>query len=133
MSIGILRVKSGFDYSKIIASEEVVEHKAKEAMPKGGLSLEPHGDGEGNLKSRKVSVFRGKDGNFISSKHVAGIQMFTNKTYTGFIDVWWLYDDGGLTLLLPYILTTRKQYANCKLRVFGLSNSNSQGLDEEQK
>jgi hypothetical protein len=25
----------------------------------------------------------------------------------GTIDVWWLYDDGGLTLLLPYILTTR--------------------------
>ena len=55
----------------------------------------------------QVSVFRGHDGNFISSKHVAGIQMFTNKTYTGFIDVWWLYDDGGLTLLLPYILTLR--------------------------
>ena len=52
-------------------------------------------------------MFRGHDGNFISSKHVAGIQMFTNKTYTGFIDVWWLYDDGGLTLLLPYILTLR--------------------------
>ena len=27
---------------------------------------------------------------------------------TGTIDVWWLYDDGGLTLLLPYILTTRQ-------------------------
>ena len=58
----------------------------------------------------RVSVFRGHDGNFISSKHVAGIQMFTNKTYTGFIDVWWLYDDGGLTLLLPYILTLRWVY-----------------------
>ena len=108
-------------------------------------------------------MFRGHDGNFISSKHVAGIQMFTNKTYTGFIDVWWLYDDGGLTLLLPYILTLRwanfisihfgkkfwkvkqkhklkhtvhdfrKQYSNCKLRVFGLSSSSSQGLDEEQR
>jgi hypothetical protein len=28
----------------------------------------------------------------------------------GFIDVYWLYDDGGLTLLMPYILTTRKKY-----------------------
>ena len=78
-------------------------------------------------------MFRGHDGNFISSKHVAGIQMFTNKTYTGFIDVWWLYDDGGLTLLLPYILTLRKQYSNCRLRVFGLRSSSSEGLDSEQR
>ncbi len=131
LAIGILRVKSGFDYSKIIASEEVVEQKKNEEAPKGGLALTvPE---EGGQKSRKVSVFRGRDGNFISSKHVAGIQMFTNKTYTGFIDVWWLYDDGGHTLLLPYILQQRKQYSNCKLRVFGLSNRSSQGLDEEQK
>ena len=67
----------------------------------------------------QVSVFRGHDGNFISSKHVAGIQMFTNKTYTGFIDVWWLYDDGGLTLLLPYILTLR--WVNISNSVYSLS------------
>ena len=28
----------------------------------------------------------------------------------GFIDVWWMYDDGGLTLLIPYILSTRYCY-----------------------
>merc|ERR1719264_1808970 len=132
LSIGILRVKQGFDYSKIIASEEVVTQKKNEEAPKGALTLGLD-EGGAEKKSRRVSVFRGHDGNFISSKHVAGIQMFTNKTYTGFIDVWWLYDDGGLTLLLPYILTLRKQYANCKLRVFGLSSSSSLGLDEEQK
>ncbi|XP_067665544.1 solute carrier family 12 member 3-like [Haliotis asinina] len=36
----------------------------------------------------------------------------------GTIDVWWLFDDGGLTLLLPQILSTRKQWRGCKLRVF---------------
>ena len=30
------------------------------------------------------------------------------------IDIYWLYDDGGLTLLVPHILHTRKLYANCK-------------------
>ena len=77
-------------------------------------------------------MFRGHDGNFISSKHVAGIQMFTNKTYTGFIDVWWLYDDGGLTLLIPHIIKTRKQFKNCKIRVFSLANK-STGLDLETR
>uniref|UniRef100_A0A669BMX3 Solute carrier family 12 member 3 n=1 Tax=Oreochromis niloticus TaxID=8128 RepID=A0A669BMX3_ORENI len=34
------------------------------------------------------------------------------------IDVYWLSDDGGLTLLLPYLLTRRKRWAKCKVRVF---------------
>ena len=43
------------------------------------------------------------------------------KQHTGTIDVWWLYDDGGMTLLLPYILTTRSKFSKCKLRVFFLT------------
>ncbi|KAK2841825.1 hypothetical protein Q5P01_012025 [Channa striata] len=34
------------------------------------------------------------------------------------IDVYWLSDDGGLTLLLPYLLTRRKRWGRCKVRVF---------------
>lgn len=36
--------------------------------------------------------------------------------------MYWLYDDGGLTLLLPHILTTRAKFHKCKLRVFFLSD-----------
>lgn len=50
----------------------------------------------------------------------------------GTIDVWWLYDDGGLTLLLPYILTTRQNWSNCKLRIFALANRKDE-LDGEQR
>ncbi|XP_066156411.1 bumetanide-sensitive sodium-(potassium)-chloride cotransporter [Euwallacea fornicatus] len=50
----------------------------------------------------------------------------------GTIDVWWLYDDGGLTLLLPYIMSTRSSWKNCKLRVFALAN-NSEGMELEQR
>uniref|UniRef100_A0AAQ4QL13 Solute carrier family 12 member 3 n=1 Tax=Gasterosteus aculeatus aculeatus TaxID=481459 RepID=A0AAQ4QL13_GASAC len=31
------------------------------------------------------------------------------------IDVYWLSDDGGLTLLLPYLLSRRKRWARCKV------------------
>ena len=64
------------------------------------------------IKTRKVStaVYRGIDGLPLQSKTMANIELFKDKKRTGFIDVWWLYDDGGLTLLLPYILTTRKQF-----------------------
>lgn len=65
--------------------------------------------------------------------------------------MWWLYDDGGryrhrlelfiqlndhdhsgLTLLLPYILTTRTAWSSCKLRVFCLANRKEE-LDSEQR
>lgn len=57
---------------------------------------------------------------------------FQNKKRTGTIDVWWLYDDGGLTLLLPYILTTRDQFVDCSLRVFTLANKRDE-LDRETR
>ncbi|KAM8960637.1 solute carrier family 12 member 3-like [Pelodytes ibericus] len=34
------------------------------------------------------------------------------------IDIYWLYDDGGLTLLIPYLLTRRKRWSRCKVRVY---------------
>ena len=54
------------------------------------------------------------------------------KKHVGYIDVWWLYDDGGLTLLIPYILTMRKQYAECALRIFALAKD-SNNKEEETK
>ncbi|XP_032514498.1 bumetanide-sensitive sodium-(potassium)-chloride cotransporter [Danaus plexippus] len=50
----------------------------------------------------------------------------------GGVDVWWLYDDGGLTLLLPYILSTRRAWASCPLRVFTLANNNAEMEIEER-
>jgi len=68
----------------------------------------------------------------LESLAMANIEMFRDKKKTGIIDVWWLYDDGGLTLLLPHILTTRKQFKSCKLRVFTLANRNH-ALDQQQR
>lgn len=36
----------------------------------------------------------------------------------GTIDVWWLADDGGLTILIPYILSLHNSWKDCKLRIF---------------
>jgi sodium/chloride transporter 3 len=40
------------------------------------------------------------------------------QTSSPIIDVWWLFDDGGLTLLLPYLLRRRKRWRNCQFRIF---------------
>jgi len=134
MSFCMLRTNEGFDFSTQIASEqqiirEVPLEKGDEDADVTGASLAiPDNAGEVQKRTRKVStaVYRGADGNNLDNKTVDKIIQFRQKKRTGTIDVWWLYDDGGLTLLLPHIVTTRKQFKDCKLRVFTLANKNDQ-------
>jgi solute carrier family 12 sodium/potassium/chloride transporter 2 len=77
------------------------------------------------LRTRTVSraTYDGKDGNPLDKNIMDNITQFQHGTKKkGFIDVWWMYDDGGLTLLLPYILSTRQMFSECSLRVFTLGN-----------
>ncbi|OQR67869.1 solute carrier family 12 member 2-like, partial [Tropilaelaps mercedesae] len=60
------------------------------------------------------------------------VNQFLRKQRKGTIDVWWLYDDGGLTMLVPYLLSTRSNWSSCKLRVFSLANKKEE-LDREQR
>ncbi|XP_046626478.1 bumetanide-sensitive sodium-(potassium)-chloride cotransporter [Neodiprion virginianus] len=68
----------------------------------------------------------------ISKEVLTSVTRFQRKQKKGTIDVWWLYDDGGLTLLMPYIISTRSNWASCKLRVFALANRHSE-LEYEQR
>ncbi|NXB35388.1 S12A3 protein, partial [Eulacestoma nigropectus] len=47
------------------------------------------------------------------------------------IDIYWLFDDGGLTLLIPYLLGRKKRWGKCKIRVFVGGQINR--IDEERK
>merc|ERR1712154_219363 len=38
-------------------------------------------------------------------------------------DIWWLFDDGGLTLLMGHLLTKRDRFRNHKLRIMALDES----------
>eukprot|EP00484_Ammonia_sp_Unknown_P030043 CAMPEP_0197025026 /NCGR_PEP_ID=MMETSP1384-20130603/5465_1 /TAXON_ID=29189 /ORGANISM="Ammonia sp." /LENGTH=1058 /DNA_ID=CAMNT_0042453505 /DNA_START=61 /DNA_END=3237 /DNA_ORIENTATION=+ len=42
-----------------------------------------------------------------------------------FIDVWWLIDDGGLTVLLPYLMKLHRFWRDCRLRLNIIANSNA--------
>uniref|UniRef100_A0AC35TMV5 AA_permease domain-containing protein n=1 Tax=Rhabditophanes sp. KR3021 TaxID=114890 RepID=A0AC35TMV5_9BILA len=64
---------------------------------------------------------------------LTSINRFKNKIKQPIIDVWWLFDDGGLTLLIPYLLSIPKSYLeNAKLRVFTVSAS-SGGIEQMQR
>lgn len=68
----------------------------------------------------------------IPKEILTAVNQFQRKQKKGTIDVWWLYDDGGLTMLLPFILSTRSQWSGCRMRVFALANKKDQ-LDREQR
>uniref|UniRef100_A0A3Q4GE05 Solute carrier family 12 member 10, tandem duplicate 1 n=1 Tax=Neolamprologus brichardi TaxID=32507 RepID=A0A3Q4GE05_NEOBR len=54
--------------------------------------------------------------------------VFQNTQGKKSIDVYWIADDGGLTLLVPYLITRRKHWRNCKIRVFIVGDE--QNMDE---
>jgi len=43
----------------------------------------------------------------------------------GYMDVWWLVDDGGLTLLIPYVFHQKELWNKCEIRVFSIAGDPS--------
>ncbi|XP_052869377.1 bumetanide-sensitive sodium-(potassium)-chloride cotransporter-like [Anopheles cruzii] len=75
----------------------------------------------------------GSDSSRLAPKAIIDqLNVFQRKHPTGgTIDVWWLYDDGGLTVLIPYILSLRSTWSRCQVRIFALTNHQAT-LAEEQ-
>ncbi|XP_054278489.1 solute carrier family 12 member 4 isoform X2 [Macrosteles quadrilineatus] len=49
-----------------------------------------------------------------------GINFFPESTekVAGNIDIWWIVHDGGLLMLLPFLLKQHRTWKNCKMRIF---------------
>ncbi|RXN16426.1 solute carrier family 12 member 1 [Labeo rohita] len=127
----ILRISQGMDISHILRAEEEMERMLLEqqALEMEENDFQPQGvKGFFNRSkkssktelTRKVSldVPQTSDLAKMNQRLVEASSQFKRKQGKGTIDVWWLFDDGGLTLLLPHILTTRKKWKDCKLRIF---------------
>ncbi|XP_068443269.1 solute carrier family 12 member 3-like [Clinocottus analis] len=57
--------------------------------------------------------------------------VFQNDQGKKTIDVYWIADDGGLTLLVPYLLTRRKRWHRSQIRVFIVGDE--QNMEEGRK
>lgn len=78
-------------------------------------------------------LFTTPSGKEIPANAINSLSIFKKKQGKGVIDVWWLYDDGGLTMLLPYIISCRQDWESCKLRVFSLAGDKNQlEIDKEK-
>ncbi|XP_078252212.1 solute carrier family 12 member 2 isoform X1 [Rhinoraja longicauda] len=144
----VIRLKEGFNISHLQAQEELCMSQEKTARPKDTVVNLEHSDADSKPSSKSVSETNSPavsqdhkdeedDGkastqpllkkevkgssvplNMADQKLLQASSMFKKKQGKGTIDVWWLFDDGGLTLLIPYLLTTKKKWKDCKIRVF---------------
>ncbi|XP_058268622.1 solute carrier family 12 member 2 isoform X2 [Hemibagrus wyckioides] len=137
----ILRLREGLDISHIQGQDDT--SGMKDVVVSIDLSKDSDGDSS-KLSSKTTSVQNSpavqkddEDGkaptqpllrkdkasptaplNVDDQKLLEASQQFQKKQGKGTVDVWWLFDDGGLTLLIPYLLTNKKKWKDCKIRVF---------------
>merc|ERR1712071_346799 len=89
---------------------------------------------QSRLKKKKDRMLnRDPQGNVLPEDVQNGICRFRTKQKNGTIDVWWLYDDGGLSMLLPHILSLRSNWSNSKLRVFCLDDNKADNMKDNMR
>uniref|UniRef100_A0AAX7UXF4 Solute carrier family 12 member 3 n=1 Tax=Astatotilapia calliptera TaxID=8154 RepID=A0AAX7UXF4_ASTCA len=120
----MLRVNQGLDVSHIVEAEGLLEAFNKGLQRSGSSQIR-------YLKKLSVCGSPPPQVAKMNEKLVEASLQFKKKQPKGTIDVWWLFDDGGLTLLLPYILTTRKKWKDCKMRIFMAGQPGRSDLDKE--
>jgi len=146
LSVLVLRTPRGLDYSNHILEEELVEAEDRDPVVlepfsdpvrpelSRKISVEPSGGKKKKVGKNKVSVDRAQVGMlgkainmlvFGGDNHRdigADIKEFRDKKRRGNLDIWWLFDDGGMPVLLGHILKSRMQFADCNIRVFTLGS-----------
>uniref|UniRef100_G3PPC3 Solute carrier family 12 member 2 n=1 Tax=Gasterosteus aculeatus aculeatus TaxID=481459 RepID=G3PPC3_GASAC len=132
----ILRLRDGLDVSHIQGQDEIIQ--SQEKPPGGGkdvlVSVGPNKNSE-SCPSKATSgqniplIVRGEHRgcqsqdtkcplSLTEQRLLEASQQFKKKQGKGTIDVWWLFDDGGLTLLIPFLLTNGSKWGDCRIRVF---------------
>ncbi|KAJ4920387.1 hypothetical protein JOQ06_024535 [Pogonophryne albipinna] len=144
----ILRLKEGLDVSHIQGQDELLSSQEKSGMKDVIVSIDTSKDSDADSSkpsSKAISLQNSPapqkdeedDGkaptrpllkkdkrsptmplNVSDQRLLTASQQFQQKQGKGTVDVWWLFDDGGLTLLIPYLLTNKKRWKDCKIRVF---------------
>ncbi|PWA15251.1 hypothetical protein CCH79_00020352 [Gambusia affinis] len=129
----ILRLQEGLDVSHIQGQDELLSSQEKSSGVKDvivSIDTSKDSDCDSSKPSSKTTSLQNSPAvqkekksptvplNVSDQKLLEASQQFQQKQGKGTVDVWWLFDDGGLTLLIPYLLTNKKRWKDCKIRVF---------------
>ncbi|KAK4816342.1 hypothetical protein QYF61_015656 [Mycteria americana] len=128
----VIRLKEGLDISHLQGQEELLSSQEKSPCTKDvivkvdyskkaerdtSIAFAPSSS-ERTATLHKDSKSPSSPLNLADQRLLDASTQFQKKQGKSNIDVWWLFDDGGLTLLIPYLLTTKKKWKDCKIRVF---------------
>ncbi|KAM4861321.1 solute carrier family 12 member 2 isoform 1-T1 [Thomomys bottae] len=123
----VIRLQEGLDISHLQGQEELLSSQEKSPGTKDvvlNVDYSKKSDLDTSKPSGEKSVTHKESKGPVAPLNVADQKLleastqFQKKQGKNTIDVWWLFDDGGLTLLIPYLLTTKKKWKDCKIRVF---------------
>ncbi|KAJ8287269.1 hypothetical protein GJAV_G00049610 [Gymnothorax javanicus] len=144
----IIRLKEGLDISHIQGQDELLSSQEKSSGMKDvivSIDMSKDSDGDSSKPSSKATTAQNspaiqKDDeddiraptqpllkkdksptvplNIADQRLLDSSKQFQKKQGRGTVDVWWLFDDGGLTLLIPYLLINKKRWKDCRIRVF---------------
>jgi len=143
MAVLLLRVRGGLDFSNQIVEEELIEpedleepgevvRKKKKPVLDRKISVEQGGKKKISTDRAQVSKLGMAINSLVMGASfqprdvLSDIKQFQDRKRRGNIDIWWLYDDGGLPVFLSHILHSRQQFSECKLRVFTLGSDKKQ-------
>uniref|UniRef100_A0A4W5MDP8 Solute carrier family 12 member 7b n=1 Tax=Hucho hucho TaxID=62062 RepID=A0A4W5MDP8_9TELE len=62
------------------------------------------------------------------AKNVDSFPTNADRLGEGTIDVWWIVHDGGLLMLLPFLLRQHKVWRKCKMRIFTVANMDDNSI-----
>ncbi|XP_026529725.1 solute carrier family 12 member 2 isoform X2 [Notechis scutatus] len=138
----VIRLREGLDISHLQGQEELLSSQEKSPVTKDIIVNVDYSKKTDTVTSKPVSekglIHKEEEDiktptqpllkkdpkgpsvplNLADQKLLDASSQFQKKQGKNYIDVWWLFDDGGLTLLIPYLLTTKKKWKDCKIRVF---------------
>eukprot|EP01083_Nonionella_stella_P007033 20339_1 len=131
-AIMLLRNFSYIDWTKVVKNDSNNDNGAlnMDGDEKGiDIELEESTHQTTSLVERIKDTFRWNDASKsqfdLASDDMNSMQVLNHKVDSQYIEVWWLIDDGGLTVLLPYIMKLHSFWNTCKLRLNIIADSNA--------
>uniref|UniRef100_A0A8C3ESY3 Solute carrier family 12 member 3 n=1 Tax=Corvus moneduloides TaxID=1196302 RepID=A0A8C3ESY3_CORMO len=125
----LMRMKEGLNVSRVLQAHGKWFWVARDAQRHGavGCASQHHVPRRRSQSCQDITPVLGSKG--MGTQQASTI--FQSEQGKKTIDIYWLFDDGGLTLLIPYLLGRKKRWGKCKIRVFVGGQINR--MDEERK
>ncbi|XP_069562016.1 solute carrier family 12 member 2-like [Brachyistius frenatus] len=123
----ILRLQDGLDISHIQGQDELLSSHEKPPVGSKDVLIPVSKDSDSDSCPSKTASTQSSPLiiretkcplSLTDQRLLESSQQFKKKQGKGTIDVWWLFDDGGLTLLIPYLLLNRSKWGDCRIRIF---------------